>query len=99
MKASKSIKHEDSVTIAFRLLREDAERMQLLCDLCGMVRQDYIRERVLDHEITVYPNSRIRKFLEQYLIEVRDELKNVKGAPSKALLQKLEDILDTVEKL
>ena len=99
MKPNVSVKHEDSVTIAFRLTKEDAARMQLLCNLSGMVRQDYIRERVMEHEITVYPNVRIRKYLEDYLVEIRDELKKANGEPSKALLQKLDDILNTVEKL
>lgn len=99
MRAQQSLKHEDSITLAFRISREDAARVQLLSDLSGMMRQDYIRERVLDREVTVYPNIRVRKYLEQYLIEVRDELKKVSGKPAAELLQKLDDILNTVEKL
>ena len=49
--------------------------------------------------MNVYPNIRVRKYLEQYLIEVRDELKKASGKPAAELLQKLDDILNTVEKL
>lgn len=100
MRAQQPLSHKDCITIAFRIFREDAARVQLLSDLSGMMRQeDYIRERVLDREVTVYPNIRGRKHLEQYLIEVRDELKKASGKPAAELLQKLDDILNTVEKL
>ena len=77
MKPTQSLTHKESKTIAFRVSAEDYDKIQLLIDISGMVKQDYLLSRALGREIIVHPNIRIQKYLEKYLVEISTELERI----------------------
>ena len=101
MKATQSLTHKESKTIAFRVSAEDYDKIQMLIDVSGMVKQDYLLSRALDREITVYPNIRIQKYLEKYLTEVAAELKqlNQDDCVPFSTLEKLDALLAIIQQL
>lgn len=89
-----------SKTVAFRCSQEEYDEIQMLSDLSGMTKQDYLLSRARQHEITVNPNIRVRKYLEQYLLEVRDELKRLSRVSARSdVLTKLSELLEIIEQL
>ena len=89
-----------SKTGAFRCSQEEYDEIQMLSDLSGMTKQDYLLNRARQHEITVNPNIRVRKYLEQYLLEVRDELKRLSRVSARSdVLTKLSELLEIINKL
>ena len=66
-----------SVTVAFRVSPEEAYRLDMQVKTSGMLKQDFILSRLLGEDIIVRPNIRIQKYLEQYLVELTNELKRV----------------------
>ena len=101
MRPAQSLTHKESKTIAFRVSAEDYDKIQMLIDISGMVKQDYLLSRALNREITVYPNIRIQKYLEKYLIEVAAELKqlNQSDCVSISTLEKLDALLAIIQQL
>lgn len=100
MKTENSVSHKNSVTIAFRVSREDYNEIKMLADLSGLVKQDYLLNRALNKEITVYPNIRIKKYLEQYLSEILKEIKNIETVDNYSdIFKRLELLLDITERL
>lgn len=89
-----------SKTVAFRCSPEEYDEIQMLSDVSGMTKQDYLLARARQREVTVNPNIRVRKYLEQYLIEVRDELKRLSSVSARAdILTKLSELLEIIDKL
>ena len=89
-----------SKTVAFRCSQEEYDEIQMLSDVSGMTKQDYLLARARQREVTVNPNIRVRKYLEQYLIEVRDELKRLSSVSARAdILTKLSELLEIIDKL
>ena len=56
----------------------------------GLTKQEYIRHKLLNTDIVVYPNIRVQKYLEKYLIELTNELKR---------LEKIEQDSDVIENI
>lgn len=56
----------------------------------GLTKQEYIRHKLLNTDIMVYPNIRVQKYLEKYLIELTNELKR---------LEKIEQDSDVIENI
>ena len=89
-----------SKTVAFRCSQEEYDEIQMLSDVSGMTKQDYLLARAQQREITVNPNIRVRKYLEQYLLEVRDELKRLSRVSARSdVLTKLSELLEIIEQL
>lgn len=100
MKPKSSISHENSKTLAFRVSEEDYEKITMLIDISGYARQDYLLERALQEEITVYPNSRVQHYLEKYLVQILEELKRLESTTAdKSCLHKLETLIKVISKL
>lgn len=100
MKAKQSLAHKESKTIAFRVSPKDYDEITMLIEISGMVRQDYLLAKALDKKITVYPNSRVQKYLEKYLIEVLDELKRLEAiTTNEPCLRKLNNLIRVISKL
>lgn len=99
MKTGKVTSHnDDCVTIAFRVSREDYEQIKMLVDISGMVKQDYLLSRSLCKEFNVYPNIRIKKYMQQYLIDIYNELVN-NYSDIEATTSRLEILLDILEQM
>lgn len=101
MKPTQSLTHKESKTIAFRVSAEDYDNIQLLIDISGMVKQDYLLARALDREITVHPNIRVQKYLEKYLTEISEELKHINPGDdmSGAIMEQLNIVLSFIKQL
>lgn len=56
----------------------------------GLQKQEFIMRRLMNKEITVHPNIRVQKYLEQYLVELTNELKR---------LEKVEQENDVLENI
>lgn len=89
-----------SKTVAFRCSPEEYDEIQMLSDVSGMTKQDYLLSRARQREITVNPNIRVRRYLEQYLLEVRDELRRLSNISARSdVLTKLSELLAIIEQL
>lgn len=78
-------------TVAFRVSPEESYRLDMQVKTSGLTKQDYIIKRLLCEEITIRPNIRIRKYLEDYLAELTYELKRIER------IQENSDILDNIK--
>lgn len=77
--------------VGFRMSPEEDEHLETIIRLCGMTKQDYIIDRLLDREIVVRGTPRVHKALRNQLAEVMEELKRIETAP-----QVSDELLDTI---
>ena len=66
-----------SKTIAFRVTPEENEQIDLFVKLTGTTKQDYITQRLLQHDIVVQGNPRVYKALRDQLSAVHKELQRI----------------------
>lgn len=89
-----------SITIGFRVSPEEAYRVDMEVLTSGMTKQDFILKRLLNEEITVYPNIRIRHYLEKYLVEILAELQRLEKIPENIdVLENLTYLVKFISKL
>ena len=80
-----------SVTVAFRMSPEEAEKLNAFGRLSGLSKQDYLIRRVLQQEVTVIGSSRVYKALREQMASVMEELKRIEAG------QKIDDeLLDVI---
>ena len=80
-----------SVTVAFRMSPEEAEKLNAFVRLSGLSKQDYLIRRVLQQEVTVIGSSRVYKALREQMASVMEELKRIEAG------QKIDDeLLDVI---
>lgn len=68
-----------SKTIAFRMSPEEAELLQRMADASGMTKQDYLIDRALCREVTVIPNKRMQRYMEEGMSFVYKELRRLEN--------------------
>ena len=68
-----------SKTIAFRMSPEEAELLQRMTDASGMTKQDYLFDRALCREVTVIPNKRVQRYMEEGMLFVYKELRRLES--------------------
>lgn len=68
-----------SKTIAFRLSPEEADLLQRMADVSGMTKQGYLIERALCREVTVNPNKRMQRYMEEGMLFVYKELRRLEN--------------------
>lgn len=68
-----------SKTVAFRMSPEEAELLQRMADASGMTKQDYLIERALCREVTVIPNKRMQRYMEEGMLFVYKELRRIES--------------------
>lgn len=66
-----------SKTIAFRITPEENKQIDLFVKLAGTTKQDYITQRLLQHDIVVQGNPRVYKALRDQLTTVYEELQRI----------------------
>ena len=66
-----------NITIGFRVSPEEDQKINMRVETSGLTKQEYIRHKLLNTDIMVYPNIRVQKYLEKYLIELTNELKRI----------------------
>lgn len=69
-----------SKTVAFRMSPEEAGLLQRLADISGMTKQDYLIERALERNVTVMPNKRMQRYMEDSMLYVYKELRRIERA-------------------
>ena len=79
-------------TVAFRVLPEEDEQIEIAVRLSGLTKQDYIIKRLQEKEIVVVGNPRVYKALKNELARVIVELKRIETGGDIS-----EELLDTIE--
>ena len=75
-------------TVAFRVSPAEADLRDMQVKTSGMLKQEFIIKRLMNEEIIVRPNIRIQKYLQQYLIDILNELRRIER------IEQDSDILD-----
>ena len=89
-----------SITIGFRVSPEEAYRVDMEVNTSGLTKQDFILKRLLNEDIIVRPNIRIRYYLEKYLIDLTAELKRLSSIPQTSdVLENLIYLVKLISKL
>ena len=89
-----------NITIGFRVTPEEAYRVDMEVLTSGMTKQDFITARLLNKEIVVRPNIRIRHYLEKYLVEILAELKRLEKISTNIdVLDNLTYLINFISKL
>ena len=87
-------------TVAFHVTPEEYDEITMRANISGMQKQDYLIARALEKEIVVHPNVRVKKYLEQYLLEIRDELQRISSVTeAHTVLDKLHELIVILERL
>lgn len=63
-----------TISKAFRVSREESERIELLAKAAGVTQQEYIMAKLEDKEFTVVPDIRTYKMLRDSMRQVYEEL-------------------------
>lgn len=71
-----------SKTVSFRVSPEEAEQLDILSNISGLTKQDYLINRVLAKEITVIGNPRVYKALRNQLADILIELQRLNNINS-----------------
>ena len=80
-----------SVTVGFRVSPEEANQLDVEVALSGLIKQEYILNRLTNKDIVVQGNPKVYIALKRQLEEVLAELKSLQGeTPS-------EELLDTIK--
>ena len=66
-----------SVTVAFRVSPEEDSQIETLVKLSGLIKQDYILNRLLNWDVVVQGNPRVYKALRDRLDNVLTELRRI----------------------
>lgn len=64
-------------TVAFRMSPEEVAQLDVLANLSGLSKQDYLIRRVLQKDVVVMGNPRVYKMLRDQLSAVHNELKRL----------------------
>lgn len=79
-------KHRDEhgrwrdVTVGFRMSPQESDLLNRMVAISGLTKQDYIISKLLDREVTVIPNVRAQKNLQQNMLYVYRELRRISNA-------------------
>ena len=69
-----------SVTVGFRVSKEESDQLNRLVALSGMSKQDYIIDRLLERDVVVMGNPRVHKALKDQMSEILYELKRLSSS-------------------
>lgn len=85
-----------TISKAFRVSREESERIELLARASGVTQQEYIMAKIEDREFTVAPDIRTYKMLRESMRQVYQELCRLRdcSAMDKHLIAKIELLSD-----
>ena len=82
-----------SVNVNFRVSPEELYALDMKVLTSGLTKQDYCTKKILDEQIIVRPNVRIKKYVCQYLTELTTELKRLEK------IEQTNDVLDNLKYL
>lgn len=81
-----------TISKAFRVSREENERIELLAKAAGVTQQEYIMTKIEDREFTVVPDLRTYKMLKDSMRQVYQELSRLRDCSTmdERLIAKIE---------
>ena len=83
-----------SKTIAFRMSPGEAELLDRLAAISGKTKQDYLIDRVLDRTVTVVPNKRMQRYMEENMLYAYKELRRLQ--PGDTIPDDLLDLMRSI---
>lgn len=81
-------------TVAFRVTPEEKDAINTRAQLSGLLRQDYLIQRALAHDIVVVGSPRVHKALKNEMTKILSELQRI--APGNAVDQDLQETIRIV---
>ena len=88
------------VNIGLRASPEEAYQIDMMVKTSGLTKQEYIIRQLMEKTVTVYPNSRVQKYLRQYLTELTEELKRLERIGQDSdVLENITYLLELVAKM
>lgn len=66
-------------TVAFRMSQEESDDLDIRVKLSGLIKQDYIVNRLLERKVVVQPNTRVYKALRNQMTEILSELRGIEN--------------------
>lgn len=92
-----------NVSVVCRLSWREKEQMQLMCKLSGKSQQDYLQERVMVKDVTVYGNPKIfinlKKLLEENIKCLNSLAHSHKINPPKELFEDIRIMTEVLNKM
>ena len=86
--------------VAFHVTETEYKTIQMMADVSGLEKQEYLIARATEAELHIMPNIRVRHFLMEYLIEIRDELKRISNLSVDAdVLQRLTLLVNIISQM
>ena len=82
------------MTVGFRVSPEEAREIDALVALSGLTKQDYILRRLANREVTVYPNVRVQRAVQDQAMLCYEELRRIERADN--ITPELAHVLDTL---
>ncbi|WP_124061314.1 mobilization protein [Gordonibacter sp. Marseille-P4307] len=85
-----------TISKAFRVSREEGERIELLAKAAGVTQQEYIMAKLEDREFTVVPDIRTYKMLRDSMRQIYQELCRLRDCSTmdERLIAKIELLSD-----
>jgi len=85
-----------TISKAFRVSREESDRIELLAKAAGVTQQEYIMMKIEDKEFTVVPDIRTYKMLRDSMRQVYQELCRLRDCSTmdERLIAKIELLSD-----
>lgn len=85
-----------TISKAFRVSREESDRIELLAKAAGVTQQEYIMAKIEDKEFTVVPDIRTYKMLRDTMRQVYQELCRLRDCSTmdERLIAKIELLSD-----
>lgn len=88
-------------TIGFRVSPEEEQQINIVVELSGMTKQDYIVSKLLDRKIYVQGNCKVHRAVYDKLTEVLSELQRIENSKEMGdeLIENIELIASIVDSL
>lgn len=81
------------ISVGFRASPAEAHQIDMMVKTSGLTKAEYIIRQLMEKNVTVYPNSRVQRFVSQYLVELTGELKRLER------IEQDNDVLDNINYL
>ncbi len=89
-----------SVSTTFKVSPEEAYQIDMMVEVSGLTKQEYLVRKALNKEIKVHPNVLVRRYLLDYLKELSEELQMCEQLTSDSdVLENLTYLLELIAKI
>ena len=89
-----------NITVSFRVSPQESDTLNMMVLTSGLTKQDYCTNRLLGKDIVVRPNSRVQKYLRDYLVGLTEELQRLEQIDQTTdVLENIKYLLEFIAKL